>query len=105
METTTNDNNVWSISMIKIDRTRTYMYREYGFTTDTPISSIAIASPNNLSSGYEKGTDKFVELLFTDNPQRNFLKKNSYNLLIIKDAKSPRQIIKNYPDWYIIKVF
>lgn len=75
METTTNDNNVWSISMIKMDRTRTYMHREYGFATDTPISSIAIASPNNLSSGYEKGTDKFVELLFTDNPQRNFLKQ------------------------------
>lgn len=51
------------------------MHREYGFVTDTPISSIAIASPNNLSSGYEKGTDKFVELLFTDNPQRNFLKQ------------------------------
>ncbi len=75
MESTINDNNVWSISMIKMDRTRTYMNREYGFVTDTPISSIAIASPNNLSSGYEKGTDKFVELLFTDNPQRNFLKQ------------------------------
>lgn len=75
MESTTNDNNVWSISMIKVDRTRTYMHREYGFATDTPISSIAIASPNNLSSGYEKGVDKFVELLFTDNPQRNFLKQ------------------------------
>ena len=75
MESTTNDNNVWSISMIKMDRTRTYMHREYGFATDTPISSIAIASPNNLSSGYEKGVDKFVELLFTDNLQRNFLKQ------------------------------
>ncbi len=75
MESTINDNNVWSISMIKMDRTRTYMHREYGFATDTPISSIAIASPNNLSSGYEKGVDKFVELLFTDNPQRNFLKQ------------------------------
>ena len=75
MESTTNDNNVWSISMIKMNRTRTYQYRKYGFVTDTPISSIAIASPNNLSSGYEKGVDKFVELLFADNPQRNFLKQ------------------------------
>ena len=75
MESTTNDNNVWSISMIKMDRTRTYMHREYGFATDAPISSIAIASPNNLGSGYEKGVDKFVELLFTGNPQRNFLKQ------------------------------
>ena len=75
MESTTNDNNVWSISMIKMNRTRTYQYRKYVFVTDTPISSIAIASPNNLSSGYEKGVDKFVELLFADNPQRNFLKQ------------------------------
>ena len=75
MESTINDNNVWSISLIKMDRTRTYMYREYGFITDTPISSIAVASPNNLGSGYEKGVDKFVELLFSNTSQRNFLKQ------------------------------
>ena len=51
------------------------MYREYGFITDTPISSIAVASPNNLGSGYEKGVDKFVELLFSNTSQRNFLKQ------------------------------
>jgi hypothetical protein len=77
MESTTNDNNVWSISMIKLDRTRTYRYREYGFVTDTPISSIAIAAPTNIGSGYEKGTDKFVDLLFLDDDKnRNFLKQN-----------------------------
>ena len=76
MEKTINDNNVWSISMIKMDRTRTYMCRDYGFLTDTPISSIAIASPNNISSGYEKGVNKFVELLFANNPHRNYLKQN-----------------------------
>ena len=74
MESTTNDNNVWSISLIKMDRTRAYMNREYGLITDTPISSIAIASPNNIGSGYEKGMDKFVELLFSNTSHRNILK-------------------------------
>ena len=75
MESTINDNNVWSLSLIKLNRTRTYMYREYGFVTDVPLSNIAIASPKNLSSGYEKGADKFVELLFSETPLRNFLKQ------------------------------
>lgn len=74
MEQTVNDNNVWSISLLKMNRTRTYMNRKYGFLTDVPVSNIAIASPNNLSSGYEKSVDKFVELLYSDTPQKNFLR-------------------------------
>jgi len=75
MEATINDNNVWSISLIRIGKTGTYVNREYGILTDTPLSSIAVASPYNISSGYEKSTAKFVELLFSDTSQRNFLKQ------------------------------
>ena len=74
MEQTVNDNNVWSISLLKMDRTKTYMNRKYGFLTDVPASNIAIAYPNNLGSGYEKTIDKFVELLYSDTAEKNFLR-------------------------------
>jgi len=75
MESTTNDNNTWSISLIKMNKKDTYYGREYGFLTDTPVSSLALASPGNAGTGYEKTQDRFVELLFSDTPNRNYLKQ------------------------------
>lgn len=74
METTINDNNTWSISIIRLNKKGTYKDREYGILTDAPLSSIAVASPYNIGSGYEKSTARFVELLFSDNNQ-HFLKQ------------------------------
>ncbi|MDR1168324.1 MAG: HD domain-containing protein, partial [Heliobacteriaceae bacterium] len=68
--------STWSTSLIKLENSRTYSNRKFGFILDIDQANISEANYANTGSGMEKSIVTFTNILFNNNPARTYVRDN-----------------------------